>query len=52
MIGKHVHLPFFLIGAAKHGLDVASQRTDRLNGRIASLEEKLEHYQAIEKEIR
>jgi len=48
-IGKHVHLPFC---TAKYGLDVASQRTDRLNGRIASLEEKLEHYQAIEKEIR
>lgn len=28
------------------------QRTDRLNGRIASLEDKLEHYQMIEKEIR
>ncbi|MFE3576884.1 sigma factor-like helix-turn-helix DNA-binding protein [Lysinibacillus sp. NPDC059133] len=51
-IGKNEHLPFSSIGAAKYGLDVASQRTDRLNGRIASLEEKLEHYQAIEKEIR
>ena len=51
-IGKHEHLPFSSIGAARYGLDVASQRTDRLNGRIASLEEKLEHYQAIEKEIR
>ncbi|MEY9980459.1 sigma factor-like helix-turn-helix DNA-binding protein [Lysinibacillus sp. RC79] len=51
-IGKNEHLPFFSVGADKYGLDVASQRTDRLNGRIASLEEKLEHYQAIEKEIR
>ncbi|MFT9819339.1 hypothetical protein [Lysinibacillus sp. NPDC056185] len=51
-IGKNEHLPFSSIGADKYGLDVASQRTDRLNVRIASLEEKLEHYQAIEKEIR
>lgn len=51
-IGKNEHLPFSSIGAAKYGLDIASQRTDRLNGRIASLEQKLEHYQAIEKEIR
>ncbi|MFB7157314.1 sigma factor-like helix-turn-helix DNA-binding protein [Lysinibacillus sp. NPDC056232] len=51
-IGNNEHLPFFSIGADKYGLDVASQRTDRLNGRIASLEEKLEHYQAIEKEMR
>ncbi|MGE7917175.1 hypothetical protein [Lysinibacillus xylanilyticus] len=34
-----------------YGLDVVSQRVDRLNGRITSLETKLEHYQAIEKEI-
>lgn len=51
-IGKNEQLPFSSIGAAKYGLDIASQRTDRLNGRIASLEQKLEHYQAIEKEIR
>lgn len=51
-IGKKDHLPFSSIGAAKYGLDIASQRTDRLNGRIASLEDKLEHYQMIEKEIR
>lgn len=40
------------IGAGKYGLVIASQRTDRLNGRIASLEDKLKHYQMIEKEIR
>ncbi|WP_107951356.1 sigma factor-like helix-turn-helix DNA-binding protein [Lysinibacillus parviboronicapiens] len=51
-IGKDEHLPFFSTGARKYGLDIASQRTDRLNKRIASLETKLEHYQAIEKEIR
>ncbi|OEC02124.1 hypothetical protein GY31_09245 [Lysinibacillus sphaericus] len=51
-LGKNEQLPFASIGADKFGLDVASQRTDRLNGRIASLETKLEHYQAIEKEIR
>jgi len=34
-IGKNVHLPFSSIGAAKYNLD------------IASLEQKLEHYQAI-----
>lgn len=51
-LGKNEQLPFASIGAEKYGLDVASQRTDRLNGRILSLETKLEHYQAIEKEIR
>lgn len=51
-IGKNGHLPFASIGAGKYGLDIASQQTDRLNGRIASLENKLEHYQMIEKEIR
>lgn len=51
-LGKNEQLPFASIGAEKYGLDVASQRTDRLNGRISSLETKLEHYQAIEKEIR
>lgn len=51
-LGKCANLPFFSIGAEKYGLDIASQRTDRLNDRIASLEIKLEHYQAIEKEIR
>lgn len=51
-LGKSTNLPFFSIGAEKYGLDIASQRTDRLNDRIASLETKLEHYQAIEKEVR
>lgn len=51
-IGKVERLPFFSTGASKYGLDVASQRVDRLNGRITSLETKLKHYQAIEKEIR
>ena len=51
-LGKSTNLPFFSIGAKKYGLDVASQRTDRLNDRITSLENKLEHYNAIEKEIR
>lgn len=51
-LGKSTNLPFFSIGAEKYGLDIASQRTDRLNDRIALLETKLEHYQAIEKEIR
>lgn len=51
-LGKNEQLPFASIGADKYGLDVASQRADRLNGRIASLETKLEHYQAVEKEIR
>ncbi|MGE7915321.1 sigma factor-like helix-turn-helix DNA-binding protein [Lysinibacillus xylanilyticus] len=51
-LGKNEQLPFASIGADKYGLDIASQRTDRLNGRISSLETKLEHYQAIEKEIR
>lgn len=51
-IGKDAQLPFFSTGASKYGLDVASKRVDRLNGRITSLETKLEHYQAIEKEIR
>lgn len=45
-------MPFFSTGAKKYGLDIATQRTDSLNKRIASLETKLEHYQAIEKEIR
>lgn len=51
-LGKNELLPFFSIGAEKYGLDIASQRTDRLNDRIASLETKLEHYRVIEKEIR
>ena len=51
-IGKDEQLLFFSTGASKYGLDVASQRVDRLNGRITSLETKLEHYQAIEEEIR
>ncbi|WP_368634605.1 hypothetical protein [Lysinibacillus xylanilyticus] len=51
-IGKDEQLPSFSTGASKYGLDVASQQVDRLNGRITSLETKLEHYQAIEKEIR
>lgn len=51
-LGKNEQLPFASIGADKYGLDVASQRADRLNGRIASLETKLDHYQAVEKEIR
>ncbi|WP_418302328.1 sigma factor-like helix-turn-helix DNA-binding protein [Lysinibacillus fusiformis] len=51
-LGKCEALPFFSIGADKYGLDIASQRTDRLNNRITLLETKLEHYQAIEKEIR
>lgn len=51
-LGKNEQLPFASIGADKYGLDIASQRADRLNGRIASLETKLDHYQAVEKEIR
>ncbi|MCS1382743.1 hypothetical protein NXZ75_11115 [Lysinibacillus sphaericus] len=51
-LGKNEQLPFASIGAEKYGLDIASQRTDRLNDRIVSLEAKLDHYQAIEKEIR
>lgn len=51
-LGKNEQLPFASIGADKYGLDVASQRADRLNGRIASLETKLDHYQSVEKEIR
>ncbi len=51
-LGKNEQLPFASIGAEKYGLDIASQRTDRLNDRIVSLETKLDHYQAIEKEIR
>lgn len=51
-LGKNELMPFVSTGARKYGLDTASQRTDRLNDRIDSLEKKLEHYQAIEKEIR
>lgn len=51
-LGKNELLPFFSTGAEKYGLDIASQRTDRLNDRIASLEKKLKHYKTIEKEIR
>lgn len=50
-LGKY-ETPFFSTGVRKYGLDIASQRADRLNDRIASLEMKLEHYEAIEKEIR
>ena len=51
-LGMDEQMPFISTGAAKYGLDVAAQRTERLNDRIALLENKLAHYQAIEREIR
>lgn len=51
-LGKHDKHLVFSEGARKYGLDVATKRVDFLYDRMEKLEERLEAYQEIEKEIR
>lgn len=50
--GKSEHLPLSSEGSRRYGLDVSTERSNRLNKRINELQEKLEYYVVIEEEIR
>ncbi|MEY2356032.1 hypothetical protein [Lysinibacillus capsici] len=50
--GKSEHLPLWSEGSHRYGLDVSSERSDRLNKRINQLQERLEYYVVIEGENR
>lgn len=50
--GKSENLSLWSEGSRRYGLDISTERGDRLNKRINQLQEKLEHYVVIEEEIR
>ncbi|MFJ7736669.1 hypothetical protein ACIQ2D_10015 [Lysinibacillus sp. NPDC097287] len=50
--GKSEHLSVGSEGSRRYGLDVSTERSDRLDKRINQLQEKLAYYVVIEEEIR